>query len=102
MFIFLNSIIYSFPNLNSHNLIIIIANKESKYNFEMIYRCYCCKNEFLSGRLLINNINETTTRPILVQLCNGQIFIKLDSEDIEVGSSNFTNALDIYFKVSVL
>ena len=58
MFIFLNSIINSFPNLNSHNLKIVFATKDSKYNFEMIYTCYCCKNEFLSRRLLINHIED--------------------------------------------
>ena len=58
MFIFLNSNIYSFQNLNPHNLKIIIVFKESKYIFDMIYVCYFCKNEFLSRRLLINHIED--------------------------------------------
>ena len=33
-----------------------------------------------------------------MQLCNGQLFIKVDSTYIAIGSSNFTYALDIYVK----
>ena len=40
---------------------------------------------------------QVTNQPLIVQLCNGQLFI-IDSTYIAFGSSNFTYALDIYVK----
>ena len=47
-------------------------------------------------------MNKITIQPVLVVLDNGQMFLKLDSHYIPIGSSNFTYTLDIFLKCFIV